>query len=167
MLFASLTSGMLSSGLTRSTSPIDLYPRLRLRWTLSLAGTFQANSLLKSNAAPEWTRHFHKHPAACTTLHTINSSPSLSRPLSDSSRDRNTTRIPKVPCQIAIMQRPSTPYNDPKVQGPRAQQLASGNHSDLRKMMNQNTVNKTGLHPGGVQYVSPPLQLFYGRSCDR
>lgn len=54
------------------------------------------------------------------------------------------------------MHRPSTPYNDPKVQGPRAQQLASGAHSDLlRKMMNPaNTVNKTGLHPSGVAYVS-------------
>lgn len=154
---------MLSSGLTRSTSPVDLYPRLRLS-TLSLPGTFQTNSLLKSNAAPEWTRHFHKHPAACTTLHTTNSSPFLSRPLSDPSQGRNTTRTPKIPHQVAIMQRPSTPYNDPKVQGPRAQQLASGNLSDLRKMMNQNTVNKTGLHPGGVQCVSFPLALSLNRT---
>lgn len=59
------------------------------------------------------------------------------------------------------MHRPSTPYNDPKVQGPRAQQLASGAHSDLlRKMMNPaNTVNKTGLHPSGVAYV-PPYSLY-------
>lgn len=51
------------------------------------------------------------------------------------------------------MQRPSTPYNDPNVQGPQAQRLARGKVQDLRKMMNQTTVNKTALHPGGVAYV--------------
>ncbi|KAH8776332.1 phosphoenolpyruvate carboxykinase-domain-containing protein [Diaporthe sp. PMI_573] len=46
--------------------------------------------------------------------------------------------------------RTASPYTDPKVQGPRAKILSSGTQSNFRKML-VNTVNKTGLHPSGVQ----------------
>lgn len=47
--------------------------------------------------------------------------------------------------------RTASPYTDPSVKGPRSQILASGSSpQNLRKMI-ANTVNKTGLHPGGVE----------------
>lgn len=49
-----------------------------------------------------------------------------------------------------IQNRPSSPYANPSVQGPKHQILSSGIHQDLRKTMFSHTVNKTGLHPGGV-----------------
>lgn len=116
--------------------------------------------MLKHTDAPERIRHFpvrfHKHTAPYTTLRGTNSSPRLTRFPSGPSRHSNPTSITKTPLdpRFVKMQRPATPYNDPKVQGPRAQILASGKNSDLLKMMQQNTVNKTGLHPSGVQYVA-------------
>lgn len=151
---------MRSSGNLHSTALVDLYSRLRLS-TLSLSGTslIRSTSVLNPTNAPERTRHFpvqyHKHPAPYTTLRSTKSSSPLSRFPSSLSHRSNPTSISKAPFDSSKMQRPATPYNDPKVQGPRAQILASGNRADLLKMMQQNTVNKTGLHPGGVQYVSP------------
>jgi phosphoenolpyruvate carboxykinase (ATP) len=46
--------------------------------------------------------------------------------------------------------RTSSPYVDPTVKGPKSQILHSGYQADLRKMIVSN-VNKTSLHPGGVQ----------------
>lgn len=160
-----------SSGLLCSTLCVDIYPRLRLG-TLSLSGPSQIISVLKPTNAPERTQPFpvhhrnHKHPPRpppYTTLRRTNSSPIWSRFSSGPSRRPKPTSTSTAEAPFAFtskMQRPATPYNDPKVQGPRAQILASGNHSDLRKMMNNTTVNKTGLHPSGVQYVSLPLGLL-------
>lgn len=158
---------MPSPGLIRSIVPVYLYPRHPLR-TLSPSGT--GPSILTSShnpilSPPKRIRHFHKHLAARPPLHVPNSSRPDSRLRSGPSREPSTTRTPRVPSQnLPMMQRPSTPYNDPKVQGPRAQQLAAGGQSNLfRKMMNPvNTVNKTGLHPSGVAYVPFPLP---SRSC--
>lgn len=165
---------MASSVLLCSTLPVDIYPRLRLG-TLSLSRPSLIISVLKPANAPERTRpfpvHHHKHPprphspprpSPYTTLRRTNSSPICSRFSSGPSRDPKPTSTSTAEAPSALtsnMQRPATPYNDPKVQGPSAKILASGNHSDLRKMMNHTTVNKTGLHPSGVQYVSP-LGLF-------
>jgi hypothetical protein len=46
-----------------------------------------------------------------------------------------------------------TPSPDPQTLNPRSQQLASGSnyHSSSLRNMVSNTVNKTALHPGGVQ----------------
>lgn len=156
---------MLSSGLSRSILSVYIYPRHPLR-TLSLSGTtlpiltFALNPI---SSPPKRIRHFHKHNSYCSPLHLPNSSRPHSRLPSETSRDLSATRTPESPTQKIAMQRPSTPYNDPKVQGPRAQQLASGTHSDLlRKMMNPpNTVNKTGLHPSGVAYVFLSLPNTY------
>lgn len=154
---------MLSSGLIRSIVPVYIYPRHPLR-ALPLSGTGTSILSFVQNpisSPPKRIRHFHKHQSRHSPLHLQFPYPDSSRPdtrlLSETSRRPSTTRIPKSPKQFLTMHRPSTPYNDPKVQGPRAQQLASGAHSDLlRKMMNPaNTVNKTGLHPSGVAYVSP------------
>jgi phosphoenolpyruvate carboxykinase (ATP) len=46
--------------------------------------------------------------------------------------------------------RTSSPYADPHVKGPLSQILESGHRPDLRKMITNN-VNKTPLHPSGVQ----------------
>ncbi|TPX15466.1 uncharacterized protein E0L32_004446 [Thyridium curvatum] len=45
--------------------------------------------------------------------------------------------------------RTASPYTDPSIKGPRSQLLSSG-VQNFRKMIS-NTVNKTSLHPGGVQ----------------
>ncbi|KAI0420794.1 phosphoenolpyruvate carboxykinase [Xylaria grammica] len=53
------------------------------------------------------------------------------------------------------VQRTASPYHDPAVKGPKSQQLSSGlSHSPLKKadnMIPSNKVNKTALHPGGVE----------------
>lgn len=54
------------------------------------------------------------------------------------------------------VQRPASPYSDPQQLGPRSRQLAQGTsnfHSTSLRTMVTNSVNKTALHPGGVQYV--------------
>lgn len=154
---------MLSSGLIRSFVPVYIYPRHPLR-ALPLSGTGTSILTFVQNpisSPPKRIRHFHKHQSRHPPLHLQFPDPDHSRPdirlLSETSRRPSSTRTPKSPKPFLKMHRPSTPYNDPKVQGPRAQQLASGAHSDLlRKMMNPaNTVNKTGLHPSGVAYVFP------------
>lgn len=57
------------------------------------------------------------------------------------------------------VERTSSPYPDPRQIGPKSKLLAtrtSNFHStSLRNMVTVNTVNKTALHPGGVQYVDP------------
>jgi hypothetical protein len=53
--------------------------------------------------------------------------------------------------------RPISPPPNPTVLGPRSKQLNAGNlnyHSTSLRTMVSNTVNKTALHPGGVQYVT-------------
>jgi hypothetical protein len=61
--------------------------------------------------------------------------------------------------------RTSSPYPDPRIPGPRSQILALNNNNyhssslSTLKMVTVNTVNKTALHPGGVQYVLPSLHL--------
>lgn len=50
--------------------------------------------------------------------------------------------------------RPLTPAQDPSELGPRSKQLAAGTssfHSTSLRNMVSNTVNKTALHPSGVQ----------------
>ncbi|KAI6082232.1 phosphoenolpyruvate carboxykinase-domain-containing protein [Hypoxylon rubiginosum] len=50
--------------------------------------------------------------------------------------------------------RTASPYTDPSVKGPKSQQLSTGHsHSLLQhsKMIPNNKVNKTALHPGGVE----------------
>lgn len=145
----------LSNLVCSTTRPRRIYPRLHPS-TLSCARPSQIQTTqTKSTYAPEWTHHCCHKPG---TLHSSSFSPHLralpARPLSDFSRTANTTSTLKAPffSTAVKMQRPSTPYQDPKQQGPRAQQLASGTQQDLRKMLNH-TVNKTGLHPGGVAYV--------------
>lgn len=55
------------------------------------------------------------------------------------------------------VERTASPYSDPLQIGPKSKILASRTsnyHStSLRNMVTVNTVNKTALHPGGVQYV--------------
>jgi phosphoenolpyruvate carboxykinase (ATP) len=46
--------------------------------------------------------------------------------------------------------RTASPYTDPQVRGPKSQILADGYQTDLRKMI-ASSVNKTSLHPSGVQ----------------
>lgn len=51
------------------------------------------------------------------------------------------------------IERTSSPYSNPRVAGPRSQQLKQGQsnfHSTSLRTMVSNTVNKTSLHPGGV-----------------
>jgi len=55
------------------------------------------------------------------------------------------------------VERTSSPYTDPRQLGPKSKILASRKsnyHSTSLRNMVTNTVNKTALHPGGVQYVS-------------
>lgn len=53
--------------------------------------------------------------------------------------------------------RTASPYSNPRVAGPRSQQLSSFNSTNnfhstsLRNLTMVSTVNKTSLHPGGVQ----------------
>ncbi|KAI1371054.1 hypothetical protein F4677DRAFT_321624 [Hypoxylon crocopeplum] len=50
--------------------------------------------------------------------------------------------------------RTASPYTDPAVKGPKSQQLSTGHsHSLLQhsKMIPSNKVNKTALHPSGVE----------------
>lgn len=148
---------MLSSVLFSSTQHVHLYPRLRALLRQG-AGQPQTGPIyaVSSSSTPtvKWTRHFHKHPTACSTLHHAypsSSAPSSNTRLPDSSRNPNTTRTMKDP----INNRPASPYVNPQVQGPKHQILSSGTQQDLRKTMLTHTVNKTGLHPGGVQYVPP------------
>jgi hypothetical protein len=58
------------------------------------------------------------------------------------------------------VERTTSPYSDPRQIGPKSKILAtrtSNYHStSLRNMVTVNTVNKTALHPGGVQYAHPP-----------
>ncbi|KAK8037896.1 phosphoenolpyruvate carboxykinase [Apiospora phragmitis] len=51
------------------------------------------------------------------------------------------------------VQRTASPYTDPSIKGPRSQQLFSHTHSLLHnhKMIAPNKVNKTALHPGGIE----------------
>jgi hypothetical protein len=64
--------------------------------------------------------------------------------------------------------RTSSPYPDPRVPGPASKILAlntnnyhSSSLSTLKlNMVTVNTVNKTALHPGGVQCVAPVAKLF-------
>jgi hypothetical protein len=55
------------------------------------------------------------------------------------------------------VERTTSPYPDPRQIGPKSKILAtrtSNYHStSLRNMVTAHTVNKTALHPGGVQYV--------------
>jgi phosphoenolpyruvate carboxykinase (ATP) len=55
------------------------------------------------------------------------------------------------------VERTSSPYPNPYEIGPKSKILSSRTsnyHStSLRNMVTVNTVNKTALHPGGVQYV--------------
>jgi hypothetical protein len=55
------------------------------------------------------------------------------------------------------VERTSSPYSNPYEIGPKSKILSSRTsnyHStSLRNMVTVNTVNKTALHPGGVQYV--------------
>lgn len=55
------------------------------------------------------------------------------------------------------VERTSSPYPDPRELGPKSKILTTrtGNYhsTSLRNMVTINTVNKTALHPGGVQYV--------------
>jgi hypothetical protein len=55
--------------------------------------------------------------------------------------------------------RTASPYTDPTVKGPRSQQLHSGQQSSRSRNMLVNTVNKTGLHPGGVQPAMEHTEL--------
>lgn len=155
------------SGLLCSTQPGRIYPRLHpstlLFFRPSQIQTTHTNSTtcthlrptVRISNAPEWTRHYCHKPV---TLQSSSFSPHLRAPsarlLSGFSRPANTTSTHEAPFFSSAfkMHRPSTPYQDPKVQGPRAQQLAAGTQQDLRKMLNH-TVNKTALHPGGVAYV--------------
>lgn len=55
------------------------------------------------------------------------------------------------------VERTASPYPNPYEVGPKSKILSSRTsnfHStSLRNMVTVNTVNKTALHPGGVQYV--------------
>ena len=61
------------------------------------------------------------------------------------------------------IERTSSPYPDPRELGPKSKILATrtGNYhsTSLRNMVTINTVNKTALHPGGVQYVESSLHV--------
>lgn len=58
------------------------------------------------------------------------------------------------------VERTSSPYSDPLTIGPKSKILAtrtSNYHSTSLRMVSNNTVNKTALHPGGVKYVQSHL----------
>ncbi|KAG4421022.1 hypothetical protein IFR04_005891 [Cadophora malorum] len=61
------------------------------------------------------------------------------------------------------IERTSSPYPDPRELGPKSKILATrtGNYhsTSLRNMVTINTVNKTALHPGGVQPVKEHTEL--------
>lgn len=158
--------------LNRSIVPFYLYPRHPPR---ALYQPEAGQPIRTPSAKPivpiaKWIRHFHKHRPTVLPLQlpepNHRNTRGHNRFLSDTSRDLRTTSTAACPPQPDhTMQRPSTPYSDPKVQGPKAQQLASGS-ALLRKMMNQaNTVNKTGLHPSGVAYVLLPFLLCCLQQC--
>lgn len=60
------------------------------------------------------------------------------------------------------VERSQSPYQDPRTLGPKSKILASRTsnfHSTSLRTMVTNTVNKTALHPSGVQYVVLLCQL--------
>lgn len=142
-----------------STQPVHLYSRLqalsRLGSVLPQQGLNRAAYSSRKPIA-KWVCRSH-HLAAHPTLHNAKrsfSAPSHTSSSPDISRDSQTTRTMKDP----IHNRPASPYANPSVQGPKHQILSSGTQQDLRKTMLSHTVNKTGLHPGGVAYVfSQPI----------
>lgn len=155
---------MLSTGLVRSIVPIYLYPRHPLR-ALSISDPGHPLRPPRSCSQKPIV-----HPrGAVSPLHLSKPTRRHNRALSETSRLLATTRTSRFPFHTTVkMHRPSTPYTDPQVQGPRAQQLASGSNAGLLRsmMMNPaNTVNKTGLHPSGVAYV--PCPTLPTRCCPR
>jgi len=64
------------------------------------------------------------------------------------------------------VERTASPYPNPYEVGPKSKILSSRTsnfHStSLRNMVTVNTVNKTALHPGGVQYV-PSSEVTFRR----
>lgn len=148
---------MRPSVLHSSTQPVHLYPRLR---TLSRLGSFQHRpgpiraAYSSSKPIVKWAFRLNNHLAVSPTLHHANysiSAPSRNTASPEISRHSQTTRTMKDP----IQNRPASPYANPSVQGPKHQILSSGTQHDLRKTaMLSHTVNRTGLHPGGVAYVT-------------
>lgn len=153
---------MPSSVLFSSTQPVHLYSRLRALSRLGPVPSLPAHSraaLSSSKPIVKWAFRFSKRLAVYPTLHHANyriSAPSRNIASPENSRDSQTTRTMKDP----IQNRPSSPYANPSVQGPKHQILSSGTQQDLRKTMLSHTVNRTGLHPGGVAYVTFILTPF-------
>lgn len=66
---------------------------------------------------------------------------------------------------IVAPDRPETPLSvDFKRQLKKKQEQSNYHSSSLStgNMINASNVNKTNLHPGGVEYSSPPLRCTYG-----
>jgi hypothetical protein len=71
---------------------------------------------------------------------------------------QTSVQIPAISKSLRTMpdpvQRTASPYHDPAVKGPKSQQLSHGpsrSHPKDDKMIPSNKVNKTALHPGGVE----------------
>ncbi|KAI1813851.1 phosphoenolpyruvate carboxykinase [Poronia punctata] len=80
------------------------------------------------------------------------------RPQNPSQTSDSSSTIPQTPRYIRTMvspvQRTASPYHDPSVKGPKSQQLTSGpsrSRPEDDKMLPKNKVNKTALHPSGVE----------------
>lgn len=131
-----------------------LYPRPRA--LLACKPSFRAtSSTISPQPAPKWTTTKSKDPSP------LRNKP-RHEPLPESSRNLLTMGHP--------VHRPASPYTDPKVKGPRSQLLSSDKSQNLLKSMLSSsvrfqseptltativiatsTVNRTSLHPGGVQ----------------
>lgn len=150
---------MPSSVLFSSTQPVHLYSRLRALSQLGPLPGHTRAALSSSKPIVKWAFRLSNRLVAYPTLHHANysiSAPSRNIASPENSRDSQTTRTMKDP----IQNRPSSPYANPSVQGPKHQILSSGTQQDLRKTMLSHTVNRTGLHPGGVAYVTSILTSF-------
>jgi hypothetical protein len=82
------------------------------------------------------------------------------------SRTRSFRMSPPLNNVADPVERTASPYPNPYEVGPKSKILSSRTsnyHStSLRNMVTVNTVNKTALHPGGVQYV-PPSEVTFRR----
>jgi hypothetical protein len=126
-----------------------------------------------------------KAPSACTaTLFALSALFSNTCLVLARTHSRISRMSPPLNNAADPVERTASPYSNPYELGPKSKILSSRTsnfHStSLRNMVTVNTVNKTALHPGGVQYVptrrshctrrppnsfpKPPLTRFPGRS---
>jgi hypothetical protein len=130
--------------------PKPLQAPLCSLWAITQRQADSSSAFTSSSSvhSPRRPRHlFIPEPCPLSTQSRI-----PSRSISYITMSSNTTSNAQDP-----VERTTSPYPDPRQLGPKSKILAtrtSNYHStSLRNMVTANTVNKTALHPGGVQYV--------------